>query len=207
MQKKVVLALLMAALLAGGAFAEEFSMSAGAGTLLDFSGNNGAKGGGEYLGIQILSLGFYAFFDATYAEADISFAYGRLKGSGGFEDSRQGSDYDSRMFQLGFTLLGKYPFEVGEFTFFPLLGFNYNVVLSHTVAGIRDPEPGKWSQLGLLAGAGGDFFLTDTLYLRGEGMFHLRFPPTALKETASHEGGSATFGMGPRMKLGVGYKF
>lgn len=209
MQKKVLLALLMAALLAGGAFAEGFSMSAGAGLLSDYSGNNGVKNGGDYLGVRILSLGFYGFFDAKYAEADISFAYGRLSGvaEGNAGNFIPATDFDSRIFQLGITLLGKYPFEVGEFTLFPLLGFNYNLVFSHTVAGARDPEPGRWTQIGILTGAGGDFDLTDNLYLRGEGMFHLRFPPTVWKDVAAVWGGSATLGMGPRFKFGVGYRF
>jgi len=212
MQKKVVLALLMAALLAGGAFAEGSSLSAGAGTLFDFSVNNGVKSGGDYLGVQTLTLGFFGFFDATYAEADISFAYGRLKGvangkGASYTATESESFLDSRVMQLGITLLGKYPFEVGDFTLFPLLGFNYNMILSHTVAGRRDPEPGRWSQLGLLVGAGGDFDLTDNLYLRGEGLFHLRFPPTVWKDMAAYMGGSATLGMGPRMKLAVGYRF
>ena len=207
MQKKVIVALLMAALLAGGAFAEGFSMSAGAGLLGDFSIKNGVKNGGDYLGVQIFTFGFYGFFDAKYAEADISLAYGKLKGEGSAGDFIETSAFDSRIFQLGITLLGKYPFEVGDFTLFPLLGFNYNVVFSHTVAGVRDPEPGRWSQIGLLVGAGGDFDLTDNLYLRGEGLFHLRLPPTVWKDVAAAWGGSTTLGMGPRMKLGVGYRF
>jgi len=194
------LALLMAALLTGGIFAEGFSMSAGAGTFFDFSVKNGVKTDDGYVGANIFSLGFYGFFDATYAEADISFAYGKVKGVGG---AGKASDYDSRVFQLGFTLLGKYPFELGDFTLFPLLGFDYNRIISHTVAGKRDPDYAKWSQFGLLAGVGGDFDLTDSLYLRGEGLFHLRFPSTVMREAD----GSATLGMGPRIKLGVGYRF
>jgi len=201
MQKKVVLALLMAALLAGGVFAEGFSMSAGTGLFFDFNVHNGVLYNGKYDGTRIMTLGVHGFFDATYAEADISLAYGKL-----ISESDK-HDFDSRMMQLGLAFLGKYPFELGDFTLFPLLGFDYNVVLSHTVAGTRDPEPGKWNQLGLLAGAGADFDLTDVLYLRGEGLFHIRLPNTFWKNQASAAGGSATFGMGPRIKIGVGYRF
>ncbi|MDR2717631.1 MAG: hypothetical protein LBB89_06160 [Treponema sp.] len=203
MQKKVILALLMAALLAGGAFAQGFSMSAGAGMLFDLSSNNGVKYDGGYSGMRILSLGFFGFFDATYAEVDVSFAYGNIRGMG--DGDVRG--YDSRVMQLGFTFLGKYPFEVGDFIIFPLLGFDYNMVVSHTVAGYADPHYAKLSQLGALAGVGADFYMTDSLYLRGEGMFHLRFPSTAMREAASAIDGAATFGMGPRLKAAVGYKF
>jgi len=201
MQKKVILALLMTALLAGGAFAEGFSMSGGAGLLFDFNIHNGVKYDGGYDGAQLMTLGVYGFFDATYAEAEISFAYGKLVSEG---DKR---DFDSRIMQLGFSLLGKYPFELGDFTVFPLLGFDYNMVLSRTVAGSADPEHGKWNQLGLLAGVGADFDLTDSLYLRGEGLFHLRFPSAIMKDVASATGGSTTLSMGPRIKIGLGYRF
>ena len=211
MHKKVVLALLMAALLAGSAFAEESStegswMSAGAGGFFDFSGNNGFKDDGNYLGARNISLGAYLFFDLTYAEIDLSYAYGKISGIvEGYDISR--SAIDSRMWQFGFSFLGKSPVELGDFTIFPLLGFNYNMVLSHIKAGVAQPDPGKRSQLGILAGGGADFDLTDNLYLRGEGMFHLRFPSTFWKEAASELDGSTTLGMGFRMKLGVGYRF
>jgi opacity protein-like surface antigen len=204
MQKKVILALLMTVLLASGVFAEGFTISTGAGGLFDFSGNNGIKSDDGYFGVRILTLGAYAFFDVTYAELDVSYAYGKLTT---VSDAGDFHAYDSRVWQLGLTLLGKYPVELGDFTVFPLLGFNYNVILSHIVAGNADPEPGKWSQLGILAGVGADFDLTDSLYLRGEGLFHLRLPNTVMKDWASAVDGSTTLGMGPRMKLGLGYRF
>jgi len=215
MHKKIVLALLMAALLAGGAFAEESStggswMSAGAGGFFDFSGNNGVKDGGNYLGARIFpSLGAYLFFDLTYAEIDISYAYGKVSGvvEGDYKDYISKSSLASRLWQLGFSFLGKYPFELGDFTIFPLLGFNYNMILSHIMNGEADPEPRKWNQFGILVGGGADFDLTDNLYLRGEGLFNLRFPSEHWKEIASDMDGSATLGMGFRMKLGVGYRF
>jgi len=214
MHKKVVLALLMAALLAGSAFAEESStegswMSAGAGGFFDFSGNNGFKDDGNYLGARNISLGAYLFFDLTYAEIDISYAYGKISGvvEGDYKDYIDKSFIDSRMWQLGFSFLGKYPFELGDFTIFPLLGFNYNMILSHIKAGEAQSDPGKRSQFGILAGAGADFDLTDNLYLRGEGMFHLRFPSKFWQELADARDASTTLGMGFRMKLGVGYRF
>jgi len=204
MQKKVILMLLMALLLVGGVFAERFSMSIGAGLLFDFSNNNGYKSDDGYSGVRILTLCVYGSFDAMYAEVDANLAYGKLTS---IADKDNLNNYDSRVMQLGLTLLGKYPFELGEFTIFPLLGFKYNMVLSHTVAGTADPEPGKWNQFGLLAGVGADFDLTNSLYLRGEGLFHLRLPSTFMKDAASATGGSATLGMGPRIKLGLGYRF
>jgi hypothetical protein len=85
------LALLMATLLAGGAFAQ-FSLSAGGGLLFDYSGNNGISGKVEYYdfygggyysfdyygGFRCMSIGGYGFFDATYVEVDMSFSYGMV---------------------------------------------------------------------------------------------------------------------------------
>jgi opacity protein-like surface antigen len=208
MQKKIVLALLMAALLVGGAFAEGFSMSAGGGLLFDLSGNNGVKAGDYYAGTRNLSFGGYGFFDATYAEVDVSFAYGMLTAvmDGG---GASGSEDAGSVLQLGFSLLGKYPIDLGSFTLFPLLGINYNMVLSAS-----DPDgnsidnAGDSSQLGFLAGVGADFGLTDSLYLRAEGLFQLRLPSKVQSDMADFSNdASTTFGMGPRIKVGVGYKF
>jgi hypothetical protein len=220
MQKKVVLALLMAALLVGGAFAEGFSMSAGGGLLFDLSGNNGIKADDYYMGYRNLSFGGYGFFDATYAEVDVSFAYGMLKPvyeGDGLEDV-MGGGADPSVLQLGFSLLGKYPIELGSITLFPLLGINYNMVLSYSVDGASYDNAGDFSQLGFLGGVGADFGLSDSLYLRVEGLFQLRLASKyqddsvdGLKALANAFNldldPSTTFGMGPRIKVGVGYKF
>jgi outer membrane protein W len=110
--------------------------------------------------------------------------------------------------QLGLSVLGKYPFYLGSVTLFPLLGFNYNMVFSWKINGQSYSTPGDLSQLGLLTGIGADFGLTDSLYLRTEGLFHLRFASKMqddmIRGTTSM---STTFGMGPRIKVGMGIKF
>jgi len=206
MQKKVVLALLMTALLAGGVFAEGFSMSAGGGLLFDLSGNNGVKAGGSYAGVRNLSFGGYGFFDATYVEVDVSFAYGKLTYVAEGGGSSASEDFGNAM-QLGLSLLGKYPIDLGSFTLFPLLGINYNMVLSHKLDGVSNDKPGDLSQLGILGGVGADFGLTDSLYLRAEGLFQLRLANKYQKDLADMYDASTTLGMGPRIKVGIGYKF
>jgi len=205
MQRKVVvLALLMAALAAGGAFAD--GLSAGGGLLFDYSGNNGVKNGSNYFGVRVMSFGGYGFFDATYVEADISFAYGSLTAVAEGGGSSATEDMGSAM-QLGLSLLGKYPIELGSVLFFPLFGINYNMVLS-----AKDPngnaytDAGDLSQFGLLTGVGADFGLSDSLYLRAEGLFSIRFASKYQKDAAVG-GASTTLGMGPRIKVGIGIKF
>jgi len=204
--KKFIVVTILLALAAGGAFAQ-LSMSAGGGALFDFSTNNGAKDGGDLEGFRILSFGGYVFFDATYVEADVYFAYGKntayqkVGGSSDSEDSGSST-------QLGFSLLGKYPIELGSITIFPLLGVNYNMVLVYKYPGGDEFKDSieKLSQFGILGGIGMDYFITDSLYLRAEGLFHLRFPTKRWNDSAV-DGAKATLGMGPVVKVGLGYKF
>jgi hypothetical protein len=207
--KKSISILALLAIMATGAFAQGFPppMSAGGGLLFDWSFNNGVEASGGYLGIRNLSFGGFGFFDATYAELDVSFAYGMIN----FIIDEPGFKYngDGNLLQLGFSLLGKYPISLAAlpFTLFPLLGVDYNLALSG-----KDPDgtmdkPMEYSQFGILAGAGLDFPLTSDLYLKGEVLFHLRFASKFMKEDAGSAGASTTFGMGPRIKISVGYRF
>ena len=208
--KKYLLVFVILALVATGVFAQ-VSLSAGGGLIFDWSFNNGLKLGGNKEAVRMLSIGGFGFFDATYVEADVYFAYGKntwyYKGGGS-----SGTDDGGSMIQLGFSLLGKYPFELGSITLFPLLGINYNVVLNAWDPDGNSVTPGgesavKWlSQFGILGGVGLDFDITDSLYLRGEALLHLRLPMKLMSDMA---GGSvkATLGVGPVIKVALGYKF
>ena len=112
--------------------------------------------------------------------------------------------------QFAFSLLGKYPFRLGSITLFPLIGFDYNIVTSALDGDI------DLSQFGFLGGLGLDFNLNDHLFLRGEAMFHLRLASKAMKDFEDiipilSEGipldTKTTLGVGPRIKLGIGYRF
>jgi len=82
--------------------------------------------------------------------------------------------------------------------------------------GVEDDKPGDWSQIGFLAGLGLDLPFSSALFLRAEALFHLRLPSKFMsdlvdknKATFNNYGGSidTTFGMGPRVKIGIGYRF
>jgi hypothetical protein len=179
--KKCISVLVLAALVATGAFAQ-IALSAGGGGYFD-------------LGIpledgvddNLLTFGAFGFFDATYAEVDVAFGYG----------------IQDKFTNLGleFSLLGKYPFAVGPVTLFPLLGIKYNLCLSASYDGDSIDDAGDYyNHLGFQAGVGVDYPLSGALFLRGELLFNLDLQPK--------EGGDDTFAsLGPRLKIGVGYSF
>jgi len=216
--KKYVLILVLT-FVAAGAFAAGFGFSVGGGLLFDYSANNGIEQDGDYLGHRTTSFGGFAFFDATYAELDISFAYGSVTTVAESPSQSISIAEDSgSMLQLGFSLLGKYPININKkFILFPLLGINYNRVLSYTEDGEDVPKAGELlSQFGFQGGIGFDFFLSKTLFLRGEALFQFRFPGKLYEDYRKDVnlirfGGtgkaSTTYGMGPVIKAAVGYKF
>ena len=202
--KKGILVLALLVFISFGAFAQ---MSAGGGLLFDLSSNNGVKEGNIYGGFRIVSFGGFVFFDAHYVEADVYFAGGSVDivaKAGGISGSVDAGSFT----QLGFSLLGKYPIEMGELTVFPLFGINYNIVLSYKLPnGEKFPESAaEWfSQFGFQAGAGLDYNLNDNLYLRASALLHLRLPMKFCKDDISSSE-TATLGIGPVIKVAIGYR-
>ncbi|MDR2476338.1 MAG: hypothetical protein LBD18_00950, partial [Treponema sp.] len=94
-----------------------------------------------------------------------------------------------------------YPFALsGAFTIFPLLGVNYNLVLFAA----------PYNTLGFQAGAGIDYNLSGSVYLRAEALFNFRLANknyTDMKSNPYLTGVSTGFGLGPRITIGAGYKF
>jgi hypothetical protein len=222
MQKKLVLALLLMTVFIGGAFAQ-INLSVGGGGLFDYSAYNGLKiyypaSKESYSGVHNMSYGGYIFFDITYAELDVSFAFGSLSNVA-YNTLKNvpeavTSGYD--ILQIGFSLLGKIPVTLGVFTVFPLLGVEYNIVLSAKSGDGEYSNPGYYNQFGFLAGGGGDFYLTKYLFLRAEALFHIRLPSKiyddqkkSLVDEKKHteDNVETTWGMGPRVKIGVGFRF
>jgi opacity protein-like surface antigen len=69
------------------------------------------------------------------------------------------------------------------------------------------------NQIGFLAGVGLDYNLTDSLYLRGSLLFQFRLASKAMDDYATYikemgaDSASANPGLGPVIRLGIGYKF
>jgi len=217
--KKIILILLLLTLVATGAFAQVFS--AGGGALFDASFYNGIRirDGGEsfYMGLESFSPGGFVFFDAEFVQAQVSLVHGwhrfvtNFTESGSVERESLG-----RTLAFGFSVLGKFPFGLGpDITVFPLLGVHYDLVFNAISGEVTydDVTITNFSQFGLLAGAGTDIYLTDRLFIRAEALFHFRFPSSELRDLRREIGSWApdisarnTFGMGPRINIGIGYR-
>jgi opacity protein-like surface antigen len=179
--KKGISVLILAALVATGAFAQ-IALSAGGGGFFDL-GLPLAEGADD----NTLTFGAFGFFDATYAEADVAFGYGK----------------QDKITTLGleFSLLGKYPVALGSVTVFPLLGIKYNRVLSASNDGNSIDDAGELSYLGFQFGAGVDYPLSGALFLRGELLWNLNLYPSDTDADDTFQS------HGPRLKVGVGYSF
>jgi len=233
MQLKKTIAILVIFVCVGTALsAQNIGISFGGGALLDWNFGNGTKykftkdaadlsstqyspfSGGDrkvddtdYNGLRNMSFGGFAFLDVTYAELDVSFAYGALTGvSRKNKDASKTVDADS-ILQLGFTLLGKYPVNLGSITVFPLLGVGYNIVLSHSKMVYpyngpvfdKDGNPeyesdgktlksvehkiSEWNQFSILAGGGFDYNINKNVYIRFSALAQIRFASKLMRDS------------------------
>jgi len=202
--KKLVLLLLMAILLAGGAFAQNFRLSAGGGVILgpSFAEWKGSDSSTKYSGFD---FGINAFFDATYAEVNLGLLFNTSK-----SDIDSARNEDSIYLTLG--LLGKYPFSLNyKLALFPFIGIEYNIGLGSKYDG-EATEFDDFSMadymncLSLSFGAGVDFSLTNALYLRGEIGFAIVFNTKVENGYADALDETIFKGRIP-IKLAAGYRF
>ena len=203
-KKKFFPAVIFLFLAAPGVFAQNFSMSAGAGGLLgglftrynlDASGNSMTINAKQQM--NQFNWGFFAFFDATYGIFSVSFQNGINEWSqplsiSGNVNPMNGKGWES---MLGLSLLGKYPFSLNErFTIFPLLGLEYQISLRQYRTdedgrrykrndGVDQNEMDKngkalaledWNSLFINLGGGLDFSLPRNFFLRGELLYGFR---------------------------------
>ena len=239
--KKIISTLIICAIVTTTLFAFDFSI--GVGQIFEQSFRNGTWVEGSitypdpegektiavkmYDGFRKSSNGLNVFFDTKYAVLDISYARAYVSGVWegaplvlGALPTEDGTVLAGKMDHLSFSLLGKYPMDMGAFTVFPLLGMNYNYVLTFDdiwgneyLKDVPDHETADLSQLGILGGLGADYNLSDSWFLRGQALFNLRFPSKMANDAADQveelSGWSAdnTLGMAYRLSLGLGYKF
>ncbi|MCL2601394.1 MAG: outer membrane beta-barrel protein [Treponema sp.] len=202
--KRRFLVLALAMCVAGGAFAQSL-FSAGAGGILNYGKIGEANVSMDMLGLMkldasasvtALNFGGFVFFDATFVDLSIAFLTGPITTT--METSeipgiaeKVNEEAKGTMMSLDFTLLGKYPITISDnFTFYPLLGAGYNYVLSakdedgNDIANAaKDESASDWSTFRIHVGIGGDFDLTDTIYLRGQLLGNYTFAPKTLKDS------------------------
>ena len=126
-------------------------------------------------------FGGYVFFDATYAE--LSVGYFSSKGTMSMKTNLTPPYSD---FKINYTLsglnlglFGKYPIAInGKFSFFPLLGIEVQFGLSAKIDGQAYSKKvlNDWSAIWFKAGAGGDYSLTDQIYMRLNILYGIRGP-------------------------------
>jgi hypothetical protein len=201
--KKIAALLALTLAASGAAFGlPELKLSFGGGALFPMIFGNGIKAGSVRNTNTMAGVGAFAFFDATFVEANFAFVGGGTKSkqsTGSTSISTTGS-----FAGLDLALLGKYPISLRQLTVFPLLGFDYMIVVSAKNAGINVPEPTEASSFAFDFGGGLDFPLGNRLYLRGEFLYAIRLPSKNQRDRKNSLN-KYILGNGPTLKVAVGY--
>jgi len=174
-----------------------------------------------------LDVGVFGFFDLKFVELDLVFSHGfiwgrkdsdsytydkngRPLGGSGNSDEIKGSRTG-----LEIGVLGKYPFNAGRFSFFPLLGLQYRIEIYEfdDVATMLEKDDEGNFRFGLWANAGGgmDYYLSPSLFIRGEFIWGYKiYDDLEGRFTDSKgENGYVTYSFlthGPSIKIGIGFK-
>jgi len=212
--KRGLLVLVLAAVVAGGAFAlPKFGMSIGAGGLV-----GGDFGGGYEYSVKDNKYIFESWSDGHWKNPYFG-------GGGTIEDFTMGygmGKIDFSITTLNIGLLLKYPFEIREkLSLFPLLGFDYAIALSVKMNGYKlndypdefDDKSGDYSAFWFKLGGGLDFSFTDKLFLRGEVLYGIRLindsesrNVSKLKNDDDYRNVKALLGHGLTAKIALGFK-
>lgn len=211
--KKISITIAIYIFISVNAFAQ-ILMSAGGG--LYFNGNYGNSVEGKFSDFKVieryntLSFGIHGFFDMTYAEASIAVNFGSLSYEYFLSDSSYAEEKKKDITMIDFSLLGKYPFNLGKVTVFPLVGVGYTMVWS--IEPNEGDNASDFNQFSMLFGAGLDFNFTQRIFLRTSCLFQIRFPNKFLDDMEKDlrdidADTNTTWGMGPLIKIGIGYRF
>jgi len=230
-KKKCLLVLVLVAVLTRGLSAQESFFSAGGGVLIDVerskmsATNDGSASADPSIhrpGTQIMPIGFggWAFTDAKYAELSIGLYGGPLSFTI-TEDYQEDYKYitvsdtfKGSFFAMDFNLLGKYPFVLGKkrsISIFPLLGIGYQLIVAATLEGFNIDTPTDLSTFRILLGIGGDFALSEKLFLRTSLLGLYRFPSKIENDAVDFANaipGTKIFflGLGGMLKIALGVK-
>jgi opacity protein-like surface antigen len=191
--------------------------------------------------INQINYGGYLFFDAAFAELSLGFHRGdnTWREDLSINSPTEGEVYSSNPqgtgteLMLDLTLLGKYPFRLGErFTLFPLAGVEYQIALLERrkqgdlraydrTDGVLEKDSNRdayrlsaWNSLLIDIGAGFDFIVFPSMYLRAELLYGFRlmtpYEVDALEKVKKLAnapnpklGGLTS---GPVLRIGVGYR-
>ena len=186
-----------------------------------------------------IDYGGFLFFDAKYAVLSVILQGGNSRYSENMifesETAADTTGTGSEL-SLGFSLMGKYPFTINErVTWFPMLGVEYQIALvqkrkqdgieynrtdGHLVEDRdKNDEPyplSAWNSWWINVGAGLDYDLTESLFLRSELFFGFRLPTAyemgaleVVKNPPMNVKNPSLGGLtgSPTMKISIGYRF
>jgi len=196
MTKKGLLILILAALVAGGAFALNLSVGLGG----DFTTSFGALSGGK-MEQGTIEGGFYAFFDWLYVEVDAGLQFGSLE---------IGKEIDVTYLTLA--TYAKWPIKLGQgFTLSPMFGVQVDIGLSaegEDAPVISSNLAHFLNRAWLKVGASADINLSDRLFLRPACFYGINFATQYLWD---QEGDSFPFIIpfyhGLDIRVAVGFRF
>ncbi|MDR2049203.1 MAG: hypothetical protein LBP69_07085, partial [Treponema sp.] len=128
--------------------------------------------------------------------------------------------YTKMSFNIGFSVLGKYPFQLGRIILFPLAGIDYIVYLTGTYPkadlwktnGVHQNTAADFNTLWFKFGGGVDIPLKERLFVRVEALYGFglenKFQKNGEDEAATQLG-KVNWGWvnGPTVRVGAGYKF
>ena len=181
-------------------YATEFKLGIGGGTIfaLETSTNTIKDSSVEQIRYWE-SFGYFLFFDATYVEANLNIFRGFT------HDKTDTTDIHGNNMFLDISILVKYPFHLGRFEIFPLLGICYRLVLFNVLEKDKDDTPFSNNLFGFQGGVGTDFSLTEKLYLRGEFLIDAWIRNNRDKELFNEN--FIINNIGFIIKIGLGYSF
>ena len=213
MAKRIILALLLVTLAAGGTFAQ-VQLSAGFGGNFAFGIDSAADDYSFYYLAYNIGGGFYVFFDADYVEADVGMLFGYQSHFFSYGHKEIKERIDVTYLTLG--LYGKYPIYLGGFTLSPMLGVQFDVGLNAKNVNGDDVVFGDqrykeyymlyyyFNRLWVKLGVGADFNLSDMLYLRPSVLYGINF---GTKWVRNQEELVDSFFYGLDIRVALGFRF
>jgi hypothetical protein len=192
-------------------------LSAGGGAFYEGGFGGGlAWDGGARVAMPYSGGGVGLFFDVKYAEASA----GLSTGGGKWESGNATYDVglpDMSLTYLNIGVFAKYPAAIGNITLFPLLGFDYEALISGkliypdgTEKTLEHSTGAAWFKLG----CGADVGLGEKAYLRAEMLYGWRaaneYETWLVESKREYDGNTevtASGGTGLTLKAGVGVRF
>ena len=222
MTRNFLLVLVLMVFITVNLFAIDMSLGFGGNFSLDsdiyWDGNVGSFRNRSDDTEHVMTIGgeIFIFFDAKFIEAGLGFMYGSAIGE--YLDGREWSDsWDNGMPRIftTFHLYGKYPFNLGRFTYFPLLGIQYDIsigdwgrsfVNSDGSDGHERVEHTNNNRLWVKIGAGADFNITNKVYLRPSILYGLNFGKNNDRDRKKENNNLGSVHDGFDFRLAIGFK-